>query len=184
MVIRLCFCLLLALALPAMAQRPGLDVSVEKLETDTGNVYQVNARGEVAAAPEAVWRILTDYERMPGFVPDLHSAKVLSRSGDQVVLEQTGSARLLFFRRHIHLVVQVREQPLSRIDVSLVNGDMLVYHCSWRLVPVPDTGGTRVVYSGTMAPKFYVPGMFGSTMLRSDIERMMAAVLARLDRPG
>jgi hypothetical protein len=118
------------------------------------------------------------------FVPDLHTTKVLSRSGDQAVLEQTGTAHLLFFRRRIRLVVQVNEQPVSQIDVSLVDGDMQVYHCIWRLVPIPETGGTRVLYSGKMAPKFYVPGMLGSTMIRSDIERMMAAVLARLDRPG
>jgi hypothetical protein len=109
---------------------------------------------------------------------------VLSRSGDEAVLEQTGTAHLLFFRRAVHLVVQVREQPVSQIDVSLVDGDMKVYHCIWRLIPVPETGGTRLAYSGTMAPKFYVPGMFGSNILRSDIQRMMAAVLARLDRPG
>jgi ribosome-associated toxin RatA of RatAB toxin-antitoxin module len=183
MIARFCLCLLLALSLPAMAQRAGLEVTVERHKTDSGNVYEVNARGEVAAAPDAVWRILTDYERMPEFVPDLHTTKVLSRGGDQAVLEQTGTAHLLFFRRGIHLVVQVHEQPVSQIDVSLVDGDMKVYQCTWRLIPKPETGGTRVVYSGKMAPKFYVPGMLGSTMIRSDIERMMAAVLARLDRP-
>ena len=61
---------------------------------------------------------------------------------------------------------------------------MKVYRCTWRLVPVPETGGTRVFYSGAMAPKFYVPGMLGANMIRSDVEKMMAAVLLRLDRPG
>jgi ribosome-associated toxin RatA of RatAB toxin-antitoxin module len=184
MIARFCLCLLLALSLPAMAQRAGLEVRVERHHTDSGNVYEVNARGEVAAAPDAVWRILTDYERMPEFVPDLHSTKVLSRSGDEAVLEQTGTARLLFFRRAIHLVVRVREQPVAQIEVSLVDGDMKVYHCTWRLIAVPETGGTRVLYSGRMAPKFYVPGLLGAGIIRADIERMMAAVLARLDRPG
>jgi ribosome-associated toxin RatA of RatAB toxin-antitoxin module len=184
MLARHCLCLMLTVSLPAMAQTGSLDVSVERLKTDTGNVYEVSARGEVAAAPAAVWRILTDYERMPEFVPDLHTTRVLSRSGDQAVLDQTGSARLLFFRRAIHLVVQVREQPISQVDVSLVEGDMKVYHCTWRLVPLPDNGGTRVLYNGKMAPKFYVPGLLGANLIRSDIESMMAAVLARLDRPG
>ena len=143
-----------------------------------------NARGEVAAAPAAVWRILTDYDRMAEFVPDLRSARVISRDGDKAVVEQFGVAQFLFFRRDIHLVVQVREQPISQIDVSLVDGDMKVYHCSWRLIPMPETGGTRVIYSGTLAPKFYVPGMLGSNMIRADVEKMMSAVLKRLDRPG
>jgi ribosome-associated toxin RatA of RatAB toxin-antitoxin module len=184
MTARLFLCLLLACALSAKAQGRAVDVSVQRIRTEAGNVYEVNARGEVAAAPAAVWRILTDYERMPEFVPDLHRARVLSRSGDEAVLEQFGEAHFLFFRHDIHLVVQIREQPISQIDISLIGGDMKVYKCSWRLVSVPETGGTRVLFSSMVAPKFYVPGMLGSNMIRSDIERMMAAVMARLDRPG
>jgi ribosome-associated toxin RatA of RatAB toxin-antitoxin module len=183
MMVRLFLCLVLACSLPAKAQGPALDVSVQRIRTEAGNVYEVNARGEVAAAPAAVWRILTDYERMPEFVPDLRQARVLSRRGDHAVLEQFGVAHFLFFRHDIHLVVQIREQPIAQIDISLIDGDMRVYNCSWQLVPVPETGGTRVVFSSTVAPKFYVPGMLGSNMIRSDIERMMAAVMARLDRP-
>ncbi|MET0858127.1 MAG: SRPBCC family protein [Telluria sp.] len=182
MISRLCFCLMMAAALPAMA-RPALDVSVARLDGADGKVYQISARGEVAAAPGAVWRILTDYERMAEFVPDLHRTRVISRSGDEAVIEQFGEARLLFLRREIRLVVQVREQPISQIDISLVDGDMKVYRCTWKLVPVPETGGTRVFYSGTVAPKFYVPGMLGSNLIRGDIETMMTAVMKRLDRP-
>ena len=182
MIARLLLALLLALSVPAMAQDPVLELHVERVHTEEGPVYQIAARGEVAAPPAAVWRILTDYNRMAEFVPDLRSARVVSRSGDLAVVEQFGSARLLFFRRDIHLVVQVREQPMTRIDVSQVDGDMKVYRCSWQLVPVPETGGTRVVYSGTMAPNFYVPGMFGAKLVRSDVDRMLRAVLARLDR--
>jgi ribosome-associated toxin RatA of RatAB toxin-antitoxin module len=184
MTARLLLCLLLACALPAMARPPAVDVSVERVDTDAGRVYEVSARGDVAAPPAAVWRILTDYDRMAEFVPDLHSARVLSRSGDKAVVEQLGVAHFLFFRREIRLVVQVHEQPISQIDISLVDGDMKVYNCTWRLVPLPDSGGTRVLYNGALAPKFYVPGMFGANLIRADIAKMMAAVLARLDRPG
>ncbi len=60
---------------------------------------------------------------------------------------------------------------------------MKVYNCRWEMIPVPETGGTRIVYTGKIVPKFYVPGMLGANLIRSDIERMMAAVLERLDRP-
>jgi hypothetical protein len=33
-----------------------------------------------------------------------------------------------------------------------------------------------------MMPNFYVPSLFGSKMIRMDVEHMMRAVLARLDR--
>jgi ribosome-associated toxin RatA of RatAB toxin-antitoxin module len=183
MIARLFLCALLSCAVPAMAAPDALAVSVARVNTDSGEVYSVSASGEVAAAPDAVWRVLTDYGRMDEYVPDLKKARVLSRNGDRAIIEQFGVVRFLFFRHEIHLVVQAHEQPISQIDISLVDGDMKIYTCSWRIVPVPETGGTRITYNGTLEPKFYVPAFLGSNMIRADIKKMMAAVLARLDRP-
>jgi ribosome-associated toxin RatA of RatAB toxin-antitoxin module len=170
--------------LPAAAQRPALEVSVKRVEVDGHDQFEVHASGTVHAVPAVVWRILTNYERHPEFVPDLKRTRVLSRTGNRVMLEQAGQARFLFFKRDIHLVVAVTEEPMSSIDVDLVEGDMKVYDCRWELIPLPDNGGTRIVYSGRMVPRFYVPGVLGSNIIRSDVERMMAAVLAHIDGPG
>jgi ribosome-associated toxin RatA of RatAB toxin-antitoxin module len=175
------FCFLLHMA-PAAAQPGKLEVAVKRVAAGDMHVFEVASTGEVSAAPAAVWKILTNYERMPEFVPDLKTTKVLSRSGNRVVLEQYGVARFLFLNRGIELVVQVTEEPISAIDIALVSGDMKVYNCRWELVPT-DSGGTRIVYTGKLVPKFYVPGMLGSNIIRADIERMMHAVLARLERP-
>ncbi|MGV7211095.1 SRPBCC family protein [Oxalobacteraceae bacterium A2-2] len=172
---------------PAWAQAPKpelpkLEVSVNRVDVDSQHMFEVNAVGTVAASPPAVWRILTTYERMSEFVPDLESCKVLSRNGNEAIIEQFGVARFLFMSKSIHLIVRATEQPVSSIDIALISGDMKHYESRWELVPVPETGGTKVVYSGKMVPNFYVPGMLGAKMIRHDIERMMAAVLARLDR--
>ena len=179
---RLFLCTLLVCSAPVAAQVGKLDVAVKRNHVDELHVFEVVASGEVKAAPAAVWKILTNYERMPEFVPDLKTTKVLSRSGNRAVIEQFGVARFLFLTRSIQLVVQVTEEPISAIDIGLVSGDMKVYNCRWELVPT-DTGGTRILYTGKLVPKFYVPGMLGSNIIRADIERMMQAVLERLDRP-
>jgi ribosome-associated toxin RatA of RatAB toxin-antitoxin module len=181
---RLFTALLVACAIPGWGTAaPAMELNVEKTSGADGSaVYQIASSGTVAAAPTAVWRILTDYDHMADFVPDLASARVLSRSGDKVIVEQLGAARFLFISHAIRLVVQVHEQSPSRLDVSLVEGDMKLYRCSWELVPVPGGAGTRVLYTATIAPKFYVPGIVGASLVRKDIAKMMAAVLARLDR--
>jgi len=161
---------------------PKLEVSVNRLDQSGLHMYQVDATGTVAAPLPKVWRILTGYERMSEFVPDMESCRVLSRNGNEVIIEQFGVARFLFMSRSIHLIVRAVEQPMSSIDISLISGDMKHYESHWELIPVPETGGTRIVYSGKLAPNFYVPGILGSKMIRGDIERMMGAVLARLDR--
>jgi ribosome-associated toxin RatA of RatAB toxin-antitoxin module len=161
---------------------PKLEVSVNRVELDALHMYEVDATGTVAAPLPKVWRILTGYERMAEFVPDMESCKVLSRNGNEVILEQFGVARFLFMSKSIHLIVRATEQPMSSIDISLISGDMKHYESHWELIPVPETGGTKIVYSGKMIPNFYVPGILGSKMIRGDIQRMMSAVLARLDR--
>jgi len=182
MLARLVLCLLLVCAPPAMAQLSKLEVTVKRVDVGDMHVFEVVSSGEVHAAPAAVWKILTNYERMPEFVPDLKTTKVLSRSGNRAVIEQYGTARFLFLRRAIQLVVQATEEPMSAIDINLVSGDMKVYNCRWELVPT-ETGGTRILYTGKLVPKFYVPGMLGANIIRSDIERMMHAVLERLEKP-
>jgi ribosome-associated toxin RatA of RatAB toxin-antitoxin module len=182
MLARLVLCLLLVCAPPAMAQLSKLEVAVKRVDVGDMHVFEVVSSGEVRAAPAAVWKILTNYERMPEFVPDLKTTKVLSRSGNRAVIEQYGTARFLFLRRAIQLVVQATEEPMSAIDINLVSGDMKVYNCRWELVPT-ETGGTRILYTGKLVPKFYVPGMLGANIIRSDIERMMQAVLERLEKP-
>lgn len=160
-----------------------LQLQVERVDSaDGGKMYRIVSSGTVAAAPAVVWRILTDYNSMADYVPDMKSARVVSRDGDKVIIEQHGAARFLFFSRDIQLLVQVHEQAPDRLDVSLIDGDMKVYRCSWQLLPVGSTGGTRLLYRATIEPKFYVPGMVGASLVRKDIRKMMAAVLARLDR--
>jgi len=161
---------------------PKLEVSVNRVDADAQHMYEVDATAMVAAPLPKVWRVLTGYERMSEFVPDLESCKVLSRNGNEVIIEQFGVARFLFMSKAIHLIVRATEQPMSSIDISLISGDMKHYESKWELVPMPETGGTKIIYSGRLLPNFYVPGILGANMIRHDIEHMMTAVVARIER--
>ncbi|WP_338769298.1 SRPBCC family protein [Massilia sp. METH4] len=172
----------LVLAEGARTDTPKLQVTVKRVTQDALHMYEIDATGTVQAPLPVVWRILTGYDRMEEFVPDLVSCRVLSRNGNEVIIEQFGNARFLFMSRSIHLIVRATEQPMSSIDIDLISGDMKHYESRWELVPVPETGGTKIVYSGRMMPGFYVPGILGTNIIRGDIERMMGAVLARLDK--
>lgn len=180
--------LLIGCAVPALAQSaradvvPKLQVQVKRITQESLHMYEIDASGTVQAPLPVVWRILTGYDRMEEFVPDLSSCRVLSRNGNEVIIEQFGTARFLFMSRSIHLIVRATEQPMSSIDVDLISGDMKHYEARWELVPIPETGGTRVLYTGRIMPSFYVPGILGTNLIRGDIERMMGAVLTRLDK--
>jgi len=178
-------CALSAWGTAAPAAEPGaprFELKVERAAGIDDEVYQITSSGTVAATPATVWRILTDYNHLADYLPNLKSARVISRDGDTVIVEQQGTARFLFFSQPIRLLVQVQERAPDQIDISLIDGDMKVYRATWRLSPVAGATGTRVVYHANIVPKFDVPGIVGTSVVKKDIYKMMAAVLVRLDR--
>jgi ribosome-associated toxin RatA of RatAB toxin-antitoxin module len=172
-------------AAPAAAQagEPRFELHVERVDGAEGaRLYHITSSGTVAATPAVVWRILTDYNHLADYLPNLNSTRVVSRDGDTIIVEQLGTARFLFFSHAIRLVVQVHERAPDRIDISLVDGDMKVYRATWQLSAVAGAAGTRVDYNATIEPKFDVPGIVGTNVVRKDIAKMMAAVFVRLER--
>ena len=171
----------LPLALAGLALDAGaFEVSVQRLKWEGRNMYEISVNGAVRAPPATAWRVLTDYEQLSEFVPDLQSCRVLSRNGNEVVVEQYGTAHFLFIPKPLHLVVRALETPITSVDIHLVSGDMKLYASRWELVALPG-GGTRIVYGGRLIPDFYVPGLLGARLIRADVERMLTAVLARIE---
>lgn len=191
MLIRIANMLVLGYALsawgmaPAAAQTgtPRFDLKVQQgAGSGEGKAYQVTSSAMVDAPPAAVWRLLTDYDHLADYLPNLKSVRVVSRDGDTVILDQVGTARFLFFSQSIRLRVLVQERAPDQIDISLIEGDMKVFRASWKLSPLAGAGGTRLDYQANIVPKFDVPGVVGTSVVKKDIARMMTAVLMRLER--
>jgi ribosome-associated toxin RatA of RatAB toxin-antitoxin module len=148
--------------------------------------FTLQASGFARALPQQAWRVLTDYERLPEFIPDLQSSTVLSRHGETTLIEQRSTAGFLFFSQPIHIVVQAVEHPYSSIELMLVSGDLRRYEARWELAPHLQQGwqGTRVNYAGMMEPDFPVPPLIGTGIVRANVQKMMEATLAEIERRG
>lgn len=157
-------------------------VSVRRNRAKGRVLFEIQISGIVRATPQQTWAVLTDYGRLSEFVPDLSSSKLLSRCGDEVVIEQQGSIGFLFFRQPIHLLVRVTEQPFSRLDVALLEGDMKHYASHWELSPLESGARTRIAYRGSVEPDFFVPLLLGRAMVQADVRKMLAAVMAEVER--
>lgn len=186
--------LLLALAVacvplaPALAQEdPPNNVSgvtVKRMHKDEQAFFKMDAAGFARATPQQVWQVLTDYESLPQFVPNLSSSKIVSRSEKEIILEQNGKAGFLFLTRNVHITVRVVEQPFSAVDIALVKGDMKHYMARWEFAPFTQNGisGTRIIYAATMEPDFFVPPLIASSLVQEDVRRTMEAVIAEIAR--
>ena len=53
--------------------------------------------------------VLTDYEQIPRFMPDVRTSPVIERGDDYAVVEQEAVAKFMLFSKRIHLVLEVQE---------------------------------------------------------------------------
>ena len=166
-----------------MASRHGrINVRVMRNQHKERLLFEIQVSGFVRATPQQTWAVLTDYARLPEFVPDLLSSKLLSHSDTETIVEQQGRAGFLFMRQAIHVVVRVTEQPFSTLDVALLSGNMKHYTSHWALTPLTPGGGTRIDYRGTLEPDFYVPLLLGRALVQFNVQNMLAAVIAEIER--
>lgn len=182
------FFLLLAISGAALVwEKRGLQdgsfgASVTRNHTKGRILFEIQAKGLARATPQQTWAVLTDYDRLSAFVPDLLCSKLLSRCGDEAIIEQQGSVGFLFMRQAIHLVVRVTEHPFSTLEVALVEGDMRHYASRWELAPAQPGAATLITYRGNMEPDFFVPLLLGRAMIQADVRKMLAAVIAEVER--
>lgn len=175
------------LALPsAHAQEPtAVNTAVttlNRMRAGNNDYFELRAEAFVTAPPQHVWKVLTDYNRLHEFVPNLLSSRIASRTGNETLIEQSGTGGVFLFQKHIRLIVRAVEQPYASIDVSLVSGDMKQYAVRWELQANAVNGveGTRLSYTGKIEPQFFVPPLIGTQFMRTDFHKMMQAVVAEI----
>ena len=149
--------------------------------TDTGGVYKVTATFTVPASPEAVAAVLTDYERIPEFMPDVKTSQVLERTDSGLVVEQEAAATFMMFRKRIHLVLEVSEDAGTIRFRDRCKKSFEQYEGAWRLGA--SGGGSTVVYELAAKPSFDVPAFVLKRLLKRDaaamIDRLQNEIVSR-----
>ena len=150
----------LVLASPAMLQAAGPRVSVHKV----GRVYSVAGTLAVAATDSIIWAVLTDYDDLGAFVPEMTRSVVVARDSDSTLtVEQFGETHILIFRRPTHLILRVTERPMRRLSFERVDGDFERYEGVWELAAAAES--TEVHFTLVAVPDFFVPAFVGKRVL-------------------
>ena len=151
--------------------------------TERGGVYRVNASFTVAAPRASVAAVLTDYERIPDFMPDVTSSQILSRTEGGLVVEQEAIAKFMMFSKRVHLVLEVDEDGHTIRFRDRCGKSFKTYEGAWILSET--NGVTRVTYQLAAHPSFEVPGFVLKRLLKRDaaamIDRLRAEIAGRVD---
>ena len=99
---------------------------------------RVNSENIIAAPLDEVWKLAQDVEKMPGFMPDLVSVKVLEESQSssatrRTVTEWTG--RIKQFNRNINWVEEDIWNDEEKVcHFWQIRGDYADYRGTWKFV--------------------------------------------------
>jgi len=128
---------------------------------------------DVAASPEAVFRVVTDCDLAPKMVATLKSCRVLERdpSGRWDVREQVSKMTLL---PSIRNVFRSEYDPPGHVRFWRVDGDLKVYEGEWRIEPMAE--GSRVTYESRVSTPFHVPRSFARMSLRYQVSQALVAL--------
>jgi hypothetical protein len=109
----------------------------------------------LAPAPQEIWNVLTDYENLAEFIPNLASSRLLWRRGSRVGLEQVGSQQFCGLRFSARVQLELIEEPdLGRLSFRMLDGDFRCFDGAWCMGA--DASSSWLFYELTVQGK---PGM-------------------------
>jgi len=162
-----------AYARPAAAYQPNARARVDR-SLILGDI-DIVAYVDVPADVNLAWSVLTDYNRLAEFIPDMHTSRVVSKPGETPHVYQKGDKTWLLLGVPLEMVFRMDEQPNSRIRFRLVSGNIKKMFGEWQIVQKGNL--TRISYRAHMEPGFLslrAPG--DHLLIEADIAKMMNAI--------
>jgi ribosome-associated toxin RatA of RatAB toxin-antitoxin module len=143
---------------------------------------QITANIAIPQPVEPIWNVLTDYEVLDQFIPNLAHSRRLEHPTGGIRLEQIGSQRLLRFNFCARVVLDIEEIFPQEIRFSMVEGDFKAFSGSWRLEPfsLSDGMGTNLYYTILVWPKLTMPVGIIERRLANDLQLNLLAVRDRV----
>ena len=130
--------------------------------------------------PAEAWAVLTDFDTMARYVPDLDASRVTIRLGNRLRVEQRGVARWGPFARPFTMVREVDLTPVDRVESRSIGGTLQRVRTSTRLVPVAD--GTEVRHHLEFAFNVWMPDLLADAFFRYKMREQFEAVVDEMLR--
>jgi len=158
------------------AAAPVPEVRIEQ----RGERFTVSARLSVEVARATAWAVITDYNGLPDFVPDMDESRIVSRAGEPTLVRQTGAWNLFGFRVPVWITARVEEQPMRSVRFHSISGNVRVENGEWRIMD--EGGGVAITYRVECTPDFWVPPILGTVLIRRDVRGKLEHVAREMLR--
>lgn len=147
--------------------------TIERLETahDSGH-YTVSFEVVLDAPRDRVWRIMTDYERLPRVSKIITESRILKQEdANRHRVGVTLEACILIFCKTVKRVVDIVAKPETEITVTENPASphfrSAVEH--WRVTD--EDAATRLNYTAEVVPNFFIPPLIGPPVVKYFLRR-------------
>jgi ribosome-associated toxin RatA of RatAB toxin-antitoxin module len=158
-----------------------VSLTLSKLE---GRQRRVEATIHLAHPVEAVWQVLSDYDRLSDFIPNLAKSCKIPHPEGGVRIEQVGAQNLRIVTFTARVVLDMAEEYPSAIRFNMVEGDFKGFSGAWLLQRIPGLGGegTLLTYTLDVWPKATIPVIAIEQRLKKDLPQNLHAIRDRLSQ--
>jgi hypothetical protein len=141
---------------------PGSEIAVRVART--GDTFTIEADWSVAASADAVWDVLTDFDRMALIVSSVDASRIINRNGNRFEVEQKSHADVGLLRISRDSLRQVELLPKREIRSRLLKGDLKSSDFTTRITE--EAGAAKVSVRGT----FVTTGLAGAVITAEAVQ--------------
>jgi hypothetical protein len=170
---------LAALALAAVA-KDELSVGTWVAVMRRGDVFGIDAVLTAPVPPMVAWDVLSDFDGMAAFVPNLQSSRILSRAGDTLRVEQRGELKWGPVMSSYATEREVLLTPVETIRTTSVAGASPREQSVTRFKAIP--GGVEVWHRSELAFRTWMPDYVAQRFLRDVMQERYEAIIAEMVR--
>ena len=164
------------LAGPAPVSVSERDVRVQRL----GDGFTVEVDLLAPVPPSLAWAVLTDYEHMSAFMPNLSSSELVERDGSVLKVNEKGVARYGPFSSAFESIREIRLTPPTEIRSHGIGGSIKRSESVTRLQA--EGTGTRLTYHSEVEPGVWFPPVVGPAVVKEQTARQFSAMLNEMLR--
>ncbi len=167
---------LLAAAAPAAAVAVDTRVSVSR----RGDVFLIDAVLVAPVTGREAWGVLTDFDAMSAFVPNLETSRVTARSGERLRVEQSGVARWGLLVHSYSLVREIEMEPMQLVRSHSLAESQTQVRSVTRFASVAE--GTEIRHHIEISVDTWMPAALVEPFLRHEVREQFDAVVAEMLR--
>ena len=151
-----------------------IEQTMEKL---SGGTRRLAAQLTTTATFDSLWNVLTDYDRLNLYIPNLLSSKKIFQKNNNVHLKQVGAQDFLGMKFSAEVTINLyEERELGLLRFSLIKGDFRKFEGSWRIQNIKNSSKNSLIYDLTVQGCQWMPIGMIEKRLKKDLSENLIAV--------